>query len=254
MLMRHMVLAYANGRQGNTWAALGGSIVLALYNGGPIGNIAEFIAVSVFYWMIAACIAELASSMPSSSGVYHWASVTAGTKHSKFISYMAGWWNCLAWVFGSASTVPTYPEPSSAMTNTDNRHEFNPREPDLSNVGVVSSGICRLSMERLRRLPHPDLDVLPSSGYSQPRTADNQQPWAVSNPRGLLRQRPGVRHYAQHDGFRTCVKQHCVVGLAERNGIHQQWLCVSHGHAERRIRCWNTGLYQSSCVSDSSQT
>ncbi len=35
---------------GNTWAALGGSIVVALYNGGPPGVIYEFIAVSVFYW------------------------------------------------------------------------------------------------------------------------------------------------------------------------------------------------------------
>lgn len=53
--------------------------------------------------MIAACIAELASAIPSSSGVYHWASVTAGTKHSKFVGFMAGWWNFFAWIFGSAS-------------------------------------------------------------------------------------------------------------------------------------------------------
>jgi choline transport protein len=33
---------------GNTWAALGGSIVVAIYNGGPPGVIYEFIAVSVF--------------------------------------------------------------------------------------------------------------------------------------------------------------------------------------------------------------
>lgn len=42
---------------GNTWAALGGSIVVAIYNGGPPGVLYEFIAVSVFYWLIAACIA-----------------------------------------------------------------------------------------------------------------------------------------------------------------------------------------------------
>lgn len=60
-------------------------------------------AVSVFYWMVAAFIAELASALPSSSGVYHWASVTAGSKHSKFVGFMAGYWNFFAWVFGSAS-------------------------------------------------------------------------------------------------------------------------------------------------------
>jgi len=53
---------------GNTWVALGGSIVFAISNGGPPGVIYEFIAASVFYWMIAACIAELASAMPTSAG------------------------------------------------------------------------------------------------------------------------------------------------------------------------------------------
>lgn len=40
----------------------------------------EFIAASVFYWFVAASIAELASAIPSSAGVYHWASVTPGHK------------------------------------------------------------------------------------------------------------------------------------------------------------------------------
>lgn len=61
------------------------------------------ITVSVFYWMVAACIAELASAIPSSSGVYHWATVTAGPRYSKFVGFLAGWWNFFAWVFGSAS-------------------------------------------------------------------------------------------------------------------------------------------------------
>ncbi|KFY40308.1 hypothetical protein V495_05484 [Pseudogymnoascus sp. VKM F-4514 (FW-929)] len=87
---------------GNTWVAIGGGIVIAIYNGGPPGVIYELIAVSVFYWLIALSIAELASSMPSSSGVYHWASITAG-KYGRPCGYFAGWWNFLAWVFGAAS-------------------------------------------------------------------------------------------------------------------------------------------------------
>ncbi|KAF2736306.1 amino acid transporter [Polyplosphaeria fusca] len=87
---------------GNVWAALGGSIVIALYNGGPPGVIYEFIAVSICYWMIAACIAELASAIPSSAGVYHWASITAG-RYGKVIGYFAGWWNALGWVFATGS-------------------------------------------------------------------------------------------------------------------------------------------------------
>jgi choline transport protein len=67
------------------------SQVIALYNGGAPGVIYEFIAVSIFYWMIAACIAEMASAIPSSAGVYHWASVTGG-RHGRVIGYFAGWY------------------------------------------------------------------------------------------------------------------------------------------------------------------
>ena len=83
---------------GNTWAALGGSIVISIYNGGPPGIIYEFLTVSFFYWCIAALIAELASSMPTSAGVYHWATVTAGPKWGKSVGFFAGWWNFIAWV------------------------------------------------------------------------------------------------------------------------------------------------------------
>jgi choline transport protein len=75
------------------------------------------IAASVFYWFIAASIAELASAMPSAGGgsfnrrsfgtfaranirvVYHWASVTAGP-YGRLCGWFAGWWNFLAWVLG----------------------------------------------------------------------------------------------------------------------------------------------------------
>ncbi|KAI6951471.1 amino acid transporter [Hortaea werneckii] len=61
---------------GNTWIAFGGSLAVAIYNGGSPGVIYEFIVVSILYWFVAASIAELASAMPSAGGVYHWA--TAG--------------------------------------------------------------------------------------------------------------------------------------------------------------------------------
>ncbi|TKA78029.1 hypothetical protein B0A49_06890, partial [Cryomyces minteri] len=75
---------------GNTWAALGGSIVVALYNGGPPGVIYEFLVVSFFYWCISASIAELASAIPSSFGVYQWASITAGPKYGNICGWFAG--------------------------------------------------------------------------------------------------------------------------------------------------------------------
>ncbi|KAI9874448.1 MAG: hypothetical protein M1830_009735, partial [Pleopsidium flavum] len=62
------------------------------------------IAVSVFYWVIAASIAELASAIPSSGGVYHWASITAGPKYGRICGFFAGFWNFFAWIFGCASS------------------------------------------------------------------------------------------------------------------------------------------------------
>ncbi|KAH8594553.1 amino acid/polyamine transporter I [Bisporella sp. PMI_857] len=88
---------------GNAWAALGGSIVVAIYNGGPPGVIYEFIVVSFFYWLVAASLAELASSMPSSAGVYHWASITPGPKYGRVIGWFAGWWNTFAWISATAT-------------------------------------------------------------------------------------------------------------------------------------------------------
>jgi amino acid transporter len=87
---------------GNTWIAQGGSVTINISNGGPAGVIYEFIAVSICYWFVAASIAELASAMPSASGVYHWASITAG-KYGRVCGWFAGYWNTLAWVFGAAS-------------------------------------------------------------------------------------------------------------------------------------------------------
>lgn len=87
----------------NTWPALGGSILVAIYNGGSPGVMYEFIVASVFYCMIAASLAELASAMPSSAGPYLWASITPGKKWGRSVGFFAGWWNALAWVFAAAS-------------------------------------------------------------------------------------------------------------------------------------------------------
>lgn len=89
---------------GNTWVALGGTVTVAIYNGGAPGVLYEFIAVSFFYWLVAASIAELASAMPSSGGVYHWASITAG-RYGRVCGWFAGYWNFLAWIFGVAATA-----------------------------------------------------------------------------------------------------------------------------------------------------
>ncbi|CAK7234802.1 hypothetical protein SBRCBS47491_009072 [Sporothrix bragantina] len=71
---------------GNSWAVLGAGIIASIYNGGPPGAIYEYTLVSIFYCFIAASVAELASSIPSSGGVYHWALVTAGPTYGRVCS------------------------------------------------------------------------------------------------------------------------------------------------------------------------
>ena len=88
---------------GNVWPALGGSLLASISNGGAPGVLYEFIAASLCYFCIAAVISELASALPSASGVLLWSSVTAGKTYGSAVGYFAGWWNALAWVFAEAS-------------------------------------------------------------------------------------------------------------------------------------------------------
>lgn len=87
----------------NAWGSGGGSLVVALYNGGGPGVLYGLMAATFFYVFIALALAELVSAIPSSANVYHWASVTAGPKYGRVCSWFAGWWNALAWIFGCAS-------------------------------------------------------------------------------------------------------------------------------------------------------
>lgn len=44
----------------------------------------------------------MASAIPSSAGVYHWASVTGGAKYGRVIGFFAGWY-----VHYSCDSTPT---------------------------------------------------------------------------------------------------------------------------------------------------
>ncbi|KAH9836440.1 Choline transport protein [Teratosphaeria destructans] len=83
----------------NAWGAGGGALVVSLYNGGGPGVMYGLIVSILFYSLIAACLAEMASALPSSANVYHWASVTSGPRWGKLVSFYAG-----SWIFGVASS------------------------------------------------------------------------------------------------------------------------------------------------------
>ncbi|KKK21021.1 hypothetical protein P175DRAFT_0493565 [Aspergillus ochraceoroseus IBT 24754] len=86
----------------NSWAATGGTIVTALYNGGPMAVLYGLVVVSIFYAFVSASLSELASAIPSAGGVYHWSSVVAG-KYGRPVGFFTGYLNACAWLLSAAS-------------------------------------------------------------------------------------------------------------------------------------------------------
>ncbi|OAP63822.1 hypothetical protein AYL99_03049 [Fonsecaea erecta] len=87
----------------NAWVALGTSLAVSIYNGGAAGVIWELWIAAFYYSFINASIAELASSVPSSGGVYHWATITAGPRWGRPVGFFAGSLNYFGWLFDLAS-------------------------------------------------------------------------------------------------------------------------------------------------------
>lgn len=74
----------------NAWIAFAGSLSVSVLNGGPPGILYEYIVACAYYALIGASIAELASAIPSSGGVYHWASVTPGPNYGRMLGFFTG--------------------------------------------------------------------------------------------------------------------------------------------------------------------
>ncbi|KAK6859746.1 Choline transporter [Apiospora arundinis] len=89
----------------NAWAALGSSIAVSIANGGPTGLIYELIVAVFYYIFIGLSLAELASSVPTAGGVYHWATIAAGPRWGRMAGFFAGWINFYGWMFGLASLL-----------------------------------------------------------------------------------------------------------------------------------------------------
>ncbi|KAH8694582.1 amino acid/polyamine transporter I [Ilyonectria robusta] len=89
----------------NAWVVLGSSISVSILNGGPPGVIYGLMVALAYYTLIGLSLAELASSFPTSGGVYHWATLAAGPKWGRMAGFFAGWINFYGWMFGLASLV-----------------------------------------------------------------------------------------------------------------------------------------------------
>ncbi|KAI0895925.1 amino acid transporter [Annulohypoxylon nitens] len=89
----------------NAWAALGSSISVSILNGGPPGLIYGLIVALFWYSFIGMSLAELASSVPTAGGVYHWATIAAGPKWGRAVGFFTGWINFYGWMFDLAALI-----------------------------------------------------------------------------------------------------------------------------------------------------
>ncbi|KJR87473.1 choline transport protein [Sporothrix schenckii 1099-18] len=89
----------------NAWVVLGSSISVSIANGGIPGILYGLMVAAFYYAFIGLSLAELASAMPSSGGVYHWATMVAGPRLGRPVGFFTGWLNFAAWLFGLASLV-----------------------------------------------------------------------------------------------------------------------------------------------------
>lgn len=137
---------------GNVWMALGGSVTVAIFNGGPPGVLYEFLAANFFYCFIAASLAELASAMPSSGGVYHWASITGG-KYGRVTGWFAGWLNFWAWMFGLAAPTQIVGTQVVAMYSAFHPNYTTQRWHIFMSYVICSWIMCFITLYLNRLLP-----------------------------------------------------------------------------------------------------
>ncbi|TDZ17865.1 Choline transport protein [Colletotrichum orbiculare MAFF 240422] len=78
---------------------------MILVNGGPPGIIYGLLVAVFYYSLIGLSLSELASSVPTSGGVYHWATVAGGPRWGRVLGFFTGWINFYGWMFSLASLM-----------------------------------------------------------------------------------------------------------------------------------------------------
>ncbi|CRG91109.1 Choline transport protein [Talaromyces islandicus] len=80
-----------------TWEGLFSTFLQPLQNGGPAGAVYGYIFVWAGIAATFAMLSEMVSMAPTSGGQYHWCSMLASPRASKFSSYVTGWLTVVGW-------------------------------------------------------------------------------------------------------------------------------------------------------------
>ncbi|TIA33117.1 amino acid transporter [Aureobasidium pullulans] len=88
-----------------TWEGLLFVFTYGLENGGPAGLVYGYLFCWIGYLAVVLSLAELVSMMPNAAGQYFWVGTLAPPQYRKFLSWMTGWQQFLAWQADIASAA-----------------------------------------------------------------------------------------------------------------------------------------------------
>ncbi|CAL8461962.1 g1493 [Coccomyxa elongata] len=120
-------------------------------NGGPVSIVWGWVLVSIMSLSVAACMAEITSSLPISGGPYYWSvELTKGTKlSSAFAGWFTGWLNLLGQVALTASVDSCLANQIAAIWVIYNGHVFQQEELLLCYaVCLVTHGFLNMMSAR----------------------------------------------------------------------------------------------------------
>lgn len=86
-----------------TWEAVASAAAQSLTSGGSSSFVWGFAASAVGALMIALCIAEYASMIPTAGGQYHYVAKLSPPKYRRIFAWYAGWITMIGWVLCEAA-------------------------------------------------------------------------------------------------------------------------------------------------------
>ncbi|OAP54485.1 hypothetical protein AYL99_10933 [Fonsecaea erecta] len=101
----------------NSWAGVAATLALSIAQGGSVTLIYGVVVCFIMVGCSGLSMGELASVYPTAGGQYHWTSILAPQKASRFLSYACGIINAYAWVATTAGITIIVPQVILAMVN-----------------------------------------------------------------------------------------------------------------------------------------
>lgn len=88
-----------------TWEALCSTMAQALTSGGSSSMVWGFVAAAFGALLIALCLSEFASMIPTAGGQYHYVAHLSPPRYRQIFSWYAGWITLWGWILSSAAGI-----------------------------------------------------------------------------------------------------------------------------------------------------